>query len=73
MGKTATRRHLSLAAEHEPAAKADLSPVSALRVARARRLLEAGFYDQPEVLDEAMDRMMDRARRERTAATRQIA
>ncbi len=67
MVKTAHRRPLSLATRHEPAPGAGLSPAADLRVARARRLLDAGFYDQPDVLEAALDRLLKRAERVRPA------
>ncbi|MBY0262510.1 MAG: hypothetical protein K2Q20_09210 [Phycisphaerales bacterium] len=74
MINTPDRRPLGLAIEHEPARRAGLSPTSALRVSRARRLIEAGFYDQPDVLEAALDRLLDRARsKPHAAAPRQIA
>jgi hypothetical protein len=36
------------------------TPAPSDKVARARRLLAEGAYDRPEVLDAALDRMLDR-------------
>jgi hypothetical protein len=49
-----------LSGSSERVCAASRAAASAERVERARRLVESGFCDQPEVLEHALDRMIER-------------